>query len=701
MVIRSNSAIDKNSAEKAIEKIVKEEECVYHLVRYDKYKQSHQGAGLKSESYSDYFILCHANSYYHAGWLVCPYYRNGFCSATKGLLEFNPSRGGTRKYKNHMNEHKDNTNSVVPFSRDLSAVCQTSIIEAAVRAVVLDLRPLSFAENNKGLAEFATAVFKSGQTVPPTVCINMKSILPSKSAVTQSLHLQANLMRAKLADKIKSVQNPMCGAASCDGVSLKLQRKHYYDFTLYFMDIIKPKNLREEVSFGIKNTTILLVEGPDSATAVNIRNTLDVNLKKYYGIGIDTIQETFTMVTDGAAVMASMAGSSVSRAIHPLDQTWMRCIVHAFNNVMKDTMKICETDQYLKKLSEDFKAMKKVVTDSKQSHWNSWLPNGYHLIQEVETRFGTHLQVAERFLKSADKVYSLLVTHKKRSVLETFTSIYTETGMDGISKSFPNIEAIVDTFSILNEAIVRFEGTQNPTIHKILPNFLDIRHRLTHIINNGAISRTNLQHEFQPSFMVKSLSAVILQEVDKIEIHDLWIVACFLHPLMRDLLFIRPIETRVEYKRRAENMARALARINGTDSAPISSVNFLNNTSPLIVGAKRKFSMALFADPKKNVPDNADEVTKYCILDVASLPFNRESAMQDDYFAVKFWYDRKRSFPKLYAVAMRVYATPVSSCGSERVFSTLNKLVSKDRTSLTPRTIQDIIVMRFLLSEME
>jgi len=694
------AVISKESAIKAVDKIIKDESCMFQLVSYEKYKNSHQGAGLTSMSYSEYYILCPVGSYRHSGWLVCPYYRNGFCSATKGIIQFNPSKGGTQRYKTHIDEHKNSTTSNTPFSRDLSAVCQRSIIAAAARAVVLDLRPLSFAEKHAGIAEFASAVFQSGQTVPPTIGVNIKSILPSQYAVTQSLHDQAQVLRTKLAEKMTSATRMLSGAASCDGVTVKLQRKHYYDFTLYYMDIKKPKTLTEEVSFCIKNVTMLLVEGPHSATAANIRDTLDVNLHKYYGFGIDTIQRNFTMVTDGAAVMASMAGSSVSRAIHPLDDKWMRCIAHAFNNVMKDAMKSCESIAHLKYLSDDFKAMKRLVQDSKQSHWNSWLPNGYHLIQEVETRFGTHLQVAERFLKSADKVYALLLSNNKTTSLQYFNKIRQVTILPGISRSYPTIEAIVDTFTILNDAIVRFESTKSPTIHKVLPNFLDIRHRFTHIINNGAIFRTNSEQAVYPSNAAKALSSLLLDELNKIEIHDLWIMACFLHPLMRDLLFIHPTATRFEYKQRAITMAKKLAGINGTSSALDSNLRSFPTTSPPQVGNKRSFSMALFADPKCNVPSDADEITQYCAMDVASLPFNRESAMKDDYFAVKFWYDRKRSYPKLYQVVLRVYSTPVSSCGSERVFSTLNKIISKDRTTLSPRVLQDIIVMRSLLNEL-
>lgn len=60
---------------------------------------------------------------------------------------------------------------------------------------------------------------------------------------------------------------------------------------------------------------MLLVEGPENPTADRIRNTLNDNLRKLYIVSIEDLQSHFTFVTDAAAVMAKMAGSSVSNRI--------------------------------------------------------------------------------------------------------------------------------------------------------------------------------------------------------------------------------------------------------------------------------------------------------------------------------------------------------------------------------------------------
>ena len=58
-----------------------------------------------------------------------------------------------------------------------------------------------------------------------------------------------------------------------DGVHLKVQGKHLYDFTAHYIDV-NEKGPFDDVKFEIKNVTLFLVEVPDSPSAKNIRITL-------------------------------------------------------------------------------------------------------------------------------------------------------------------------------------------------------------------------------------------------------------------------------------------------------------------------------------------------------------------------------------------------------------------------------------------
>ena len=75
------------------------------------------------------------------------------------------------------------------------------------------------------------------------------------------------------------------------------------------------------------------------------------------------------------------------------------------------------------------------------------------------------------------------------------------------------------------------------------------------------------------------------------------------------------------------------------------------------------------------------------------------SFVEDGFTVARFWYEKRNKFPILHQVALRVLATPVSSASSERVFSSLKKLVTSDRSRLSAKNIEDILVARSLLSK--
>ena len=54
------------------------------------------------------------------------------------------------------------------------------------------------------------------------------------------------------------------------------------------------------------------------------------------------------------------------------------------------------------------------------------------------------------------------------------------------------------------------------------------------------------------------LCGVMRAELEKIEVHDLWLVACFLYPYLRDMNFWDDPIQRTDFRKRAEAMTRLL-----------------------------------------------------------------------------------------------------------------------------------------------
>jgi len=113
---------------------------------------------------------------------------------------------------------------------------------------------------------------------------------------------------------------------------------------------------------------------------------------------------------------------------------------------------------------------------------------------------------------------------------------------------------------------------------------------------------------------------------------------------------------------------------------------------------KRKFSLFDHIARSDGAFDERDEVTIYKSLSLRQMGIEQGKFMEDPFAIVQFWYHRRKTFPQLYKIAMRVFATPASSCASERVFSILKKIVTPERSLLSQEHLSDIIVSRSLMN---
>jgi len=111
---------------------------------------------------------------------------------------------------------------------------------------------------------------------------------------------------------------------------------------------------------------------------------------------------------------------------------------------------------------------------------------------------------------------------------------------------------------------------------------------------------------------------------------------------------------------------------------------------------KQKFSLSSCIRTDVAPRPDANEVNRYKAASLEQLGLNIDSQIDDPFFVVKFWYNKKRTYPRLYKVAMRIYATPASSSTSERVFSTLNNIVTSQRSQLSAKHLSELIVARSL-----
>ncbi len=84
---------------------------------------------------------------------------------------------------------------------------------------------------------------------------------------------------------------------------------------------------------------------------------------------------------------------------------------------------LCWTEISLFRINDDLMNLQKIVEDSERVEWSNYLPDGYKLKQTVETQFGTQYIVVERFLKSCEKIWALIINHGHISALAQYNRL--------------------------------------------------------------------------------------------------------------------------------------------------------------------------------------------------------------------------------------------------------------------------------------
>lgn len=133
-----------------------------------------------------------------------------------------------------------------------------------------------------------------------------------------------------------------------------------------------------------------------------IRNNFNTFLKNYKGLGLEVFQKTFTFVTDWAAVMDEVFGSSISSNKVSFSHSWVACISYRLNTVMKTVMDSHEIQASV--ISKTLHAVKSIVGTVNHANLNDELAEGYKFFREIPTRFGTIFDVVRRFIRSNEKL---------------------------------------------------------------------------------------------------------------------------------------------------------------------------------------------------------------------------------------------------------------------------------------------------------
>ena len=89
------------------------------------------------------------------------------------------------------------------------------------------------------MAIFAESIFKAGQTIRYGVSINRQSYLPTRIAIRSSQETMVHEWHSSFRGYLNNELMSSGGALSIDGVTLKIQGRHFLDFAVHHIHVQK------------------------------------------------------------------------------------------------------------------------------------------------------------------------------------------------------------------------------------------------------------------------------------------------------------------------------------------------------------------------------------------------------------------------------------------------------------------------------
>lgn len=235
--------------------------------------------------------------------------------------------------------------------------------------------------------------------------------------------------------------------------------------------------------------------------------------------------KNFTFVTDCAATMSRIAGASVSSTRVPYTENWVGFIAHQLNTGMKHVM---SSEENVKRpIHDDPVRVKTIVRVFKHGNWNQFLPDGYALLQEVETRFGTTNTAVQQFLESFHLLSDIISPKAPNSAVDAFDKLLKEAQGEG-GAVFPALKAINKVFRPVRHIQTLLESFKEPTMQSILPALCLLKREMRNF-RDATAAETQSFSVSHP--LTVKLAASMLYELEKIETHGLWIAGSLLHPV--------------------------------------------------------------------------------------------------------------------------------------------------------------------------
>lgn len=303
-----------------------------------------------------------------AGWLVCNYVLSAAC-----LLEYGVKRYCTARGTSQLRRHAE-THECKPESSSLhkcNAHEKRLLSGGATICATLDILPISFCYRKKGFSHIAKALVELGQRHPTSTTVDVKDAFPSAQNMRDTIIKMATNVRNELKSGGIAKIAPVGGGITCDSVKIEERGRKYYEFILNFIEVQKQRCVSKVKSWRIVTRLLFIVRCDGTEIAQALCEMTKKSLEQY-DTKIDELSKNFTFVTDRAATIPAVFGSSVSPNRVAYSDRWIGCVSHQLNTAMKYTFADV-SDQGIRNDTENLKKLIRIFKKKRaQQEASTW-----------------------------------------------------------------------------------------------------------------------------------------------------------------------------------------------------------------------------------------------------------------------------------------------------------------------------------------
>lgn len=569
---------------------------------------------------------------------------------------------GPNEVENRINDHF----SLVYHAskrRKITRKDRTAVKEASIKYIVSDLRPI-VSINGTGLTSLLASMTQIGaiydamsekdletsRLIPTrqTVCISVcqKNSFANSFSNLSLLQLTTNIsskaedVRAQMKQIIKKEFRKYGGSIALDCWMDKQTKSTYFGLTAHY--ISNGPNDRLEL-----NDRVLVIRELAPERAKNGEFLREKVMEYLTEFEIDNcIEKNMVFMSDrGTNICVALRGFKSSN-----------CFAHMLNNALYQIFK----KQKNKSFSEHNWAYQichhatAIVKYFKASSLSKQFKPA--LQSNVCTRWNSNLNMLTPVIHHFEKITNVLTSSKSR--MENLNAI-----------TLDELKILADFLKPFKTATDEVEASHHPTMHKVIPNFLEMCNHLEEkpsdpacIVEIKAIVRDYWQKNVQKCISIY---------------HQL---ALFLHPNTKTMKTL-------SVDQKSAVWDRAISMMN--QFMPPSTTTTQQKDSRPSTTSKPSDSAMRFCFDDSESETEEQSAAEAEIEDYKKIRLRGE-AVND---LLSWWHENKARFPRLYGVARFIHSIPGSSAAAERLFSIAGRLVAF-RPNMRTSLVDEMLFLR-------